>query len=248
VVLALGVAVEQAAQESHECDALELRLTLRHGDVLLAVEQGLEAVRVAQCLGREGRDRLAEADVGFAERLCLALGAEEDRADDGTFPADRDDDDRADVAEIEMRLDAAEHRVVRGVGDEHRLAALERALELRIAIEVDDEIADRRILVAGDEADFILVAGEEDGAAIEAEGLAELAGDGLEDVDEVERRGDFLEDVDDCGEVVAFARELRDAVAQPRDVVSLRLRLLPALILRSLVGVQRFHRLRPGAR
>ena len=147
-----------------------------------------------------------------------------------------------------MRLDAAEHRVVGGIGDEHRFAALERALELRIPIEVDDEVADRRILVAGDEADFILVAGEEDCAAIESEGFAEFAGDGLEDVDEVERCGDFLEDVDDCREVVAFAGELRDAVAQPRDVFSVRLRFLPVLILRSLVGVQSFHRLRPGAR
>ncbi len=147
-----------------------------------------------------------------------------------------------------MRLDAAEHRVVGGVGDEHRFAALERALELRIAIEVDDEIANRRIFIAGDEANLVLVAGEEDGAAIEAERLAELAGDCLEDVDEVERGGDFLEDVDDGLEVIALARELGDAVAEASEVVSLRLVALPALARRSLVGVQRFHRLRPGAR
>jgi len=53
VVFALGVAIEQAAQESNKCDALELRLALSDGDVLLAVEQRLETVRVAQRLGGE---------------------------------------------------------------------------------------------------------------------------------------------------------------------------------------------------
>jgi hypothetical protein len=87
-------------------------------------------------------------------------------------------------------LDALELGSFAAVGDEHRLAALERALQLRIAVQVDEEIADRRILVARDEAHLVPVAGEEDRAAIETERLAELAGDRLEDVDEVERRRD----------------------------------------------------------
>ena len=113
----------------------------------------------------------------------------------------------------------AQHRIVRRVGNEHRLAGVERALQLRIAIEVDDEIADGRIFVARDEPDFVLLAGEEDRAAIEPEGVAELAGDGLQDVDEVQRRGDFLQDVDDGDEMVALALQLGDARAQPSDFV-----------------------------
>ena len=92
-------------------------------------------------------------------------------------------------------------------------------LQLRIAIEVDDEIADRRILVARDEADLVLLAGEEDRAAVEAERVAELARDGLQDVDEVQRRRDLLQDVDDRDEVVALALQLGYARAQPRDFI-----------------------------
>src|SRR4029079_7299280 len=83
LVLALRVAVEQAAEEADECDALELRAALRDRDVLLAPQQRFEAVRVAERLGGERGDRLAEAHVGVAERLRLALRAQEDRADDG---------------------------------------------------------------------------------------------------------------------------------------------------------------------
>src|SRR5207253_1222710 len=49
--------------------------------------------------------------------------------------------------------------------------------------------------------------GQEDGAAIEAECLAQLARDRLQDVDEVERGGDFLEDLDDGEQMRPLALE-----------------------------------------
>ena len=116
----------------------------------------------------------------------------------------------------------AQRRIGRRVGNEHRLARLERALELRIAIEIDDEIADRRILVARDEANLVLLAGEEDRAAVEPERVAQLARDGLQDVDEMERRRDLLQDVDDGDEMVALALQLGYAAAQPRHFVIVR--------------------------
>ncbi len=175
---------------------------------------------IPQCLRRERGNLLAEGDIRIAERFGIALGAQEDRADHGAFPTDGHDDDRADVARVERRLDAAQRGVVCGIGNEDRLAAVERALQLGIAGEVDDEVPYGRILVAGDEAHFILVAREEDGAAIETERLAELPRNRLEDVDEVERRGRFLEDVDDGDEVVPFALEVDDARLQAQNVVS----------------------------
>ena len=76
-----------------------------------------------------------------------------------------------------------------------------------------------RSLVARDEANLVLFAGEKDRAAIEAECIAQLAGDGLEDVDEMEGRRDLLQDVDDRDEMVAFALQLGYAGAQPSDFV-----------------------------
>src|SRR6185369_3320381 len=85
----------------------------------------------------------------------------------------------------------------------------------------DDQIPDRRILVARHEPDLALLPREEDRAPIEPEALAELAGDRLEDVDEVERGGDLLQDVDDRGEVVALALERGEARPEARHLVIL---------------------------
>jgi hypothetical protein len=220
LLLAFRVAIEQATQEADERDAMQLGAALRHGDVLLAAEQGLEAVRVAQRLCRERCDRLREAHVGVAERLGVTFGAEEDRADHRALPPDGQHDDRAHVSHLEGGLDALELRVVRRVGDEHRLAALERALELRIAVQVDEQVPNRRILVARDEAHLVPVARQEDRAAIEAERLAELSRDRLQDVDEVQRRRDLLQDVDDRGEVIALALDGRESPLEARQLVS----------------------------
>ena len=180
VVLGVRVAVEEAAHEGNHRDALQLAAALLLLLRLLPREQRLEAVRVPQRVRRERGDDLAEAHIAIGEGRGLALGAEEDRADDRATPTDRHDHDRAHVAKRVDHFGTLVHRVRAGVGDEHRLAALERALELRIAIEIDDEIADRRILVRGDESNALRIAGEVDRAAVEAEGLAELAGDGAE--------------------------------------------------------------------
>lgn len=64
-----------------------------------------------------------------------------------------------------------------------------------------------------------MLAGEKDRAAIQPERLAQLARDGLEDVDEMERRGDFLQNVDDGDEMVALALQLGYAGAQPADLI-----------------------------
>jgi len=215
MVLAGGVAVEEPSQERDERDPLELRAPARVLTLVVRAEQGLEAMRVTQRLGREGRDHLAEADIALGERVGLALGAEEDRADDRRPPPDGHDDDRPHVPQVQRGARVLHHRVVRRVRNEHRVAGLERALELGIAVEVHDEIPDRRVLVAGDEPHVGVAAGEVDGTAIQAERLAELAGDRLEDVYEMERGRDVLQDVDDSDELITLAFQLRDPLLQP---------------------------------
>src|SRR3989475_11906866 len=71
-------------------------------------------------------------------------------------------------------------------------------------------VADGRVLVRGDEAHrFAAALGEEDRAAVEPEGLAQLARDPLQDVDEMQRGGDFFQDLDHGEEVLALALQLR---------------------------------------
>jgi hypothetical protein len=227
VLAVAAVRVQESPQKPDHGDSLELRLPLRLRDVALRLHQRLEPVRIAQRLRGERGDRLTEADVRLRERMRSLLGAQrakEDRADDRPFPPDRHDDDRADVPRRERCLDALQHRFVRRVGDEHRLPRLEGALELRVAIEVYDEVADRRVLVARYQAYLVLLRREEDRAAVETEGLAKLSRDALEDVDEMERGGDLLEDVDDGGQLVALAVQLDDARAKGGELVSGRVR------------------------
>ena len=219
MIVALGVAGEEAADERDERDPLEVGAALTLCGVLLVAHQRLEAMRVAQRLGGERRHDLTEANVGVGERLGVAVRAQENRTDGRALPLNRYDDDRADVAPVELALDEPQRRVARGVGNEHRFAGVERALQLGIAVEIDDEVANRRIFVAGDEPDLVLLGGEEDRAPVEAEGIAELARDRLEDVDEMQRGGDFLQDVDDRDEMVAFALQLAYASAKARDLI-----------------------------
>src|SRR5438477_428775 len=109
-------------------------------------------------------------------------------------------------------LDVIRSRMGGRVGDEHRLAPLHRALQLRVALEVHHVVPNGRVLVRGDQAHGPAPAlGEKDRAAVQPERLPELASDGLEDVDEVERRGDFLEDLDDGEQMLALALELGNA-------------------------------------
>lgn len=218
MILGVRVAIEEAPDERDQRDALQFGAALRVRHVLRRADHGLEPVGIAQGLRSQRGDDLAEADVAVGECVALALGAEEDRADDRPAPADRYHDDRADVAEVERLLHAGQRRVVRGIGDEHRLARFERALELRVPVEVDDEVPDARVLVACDQPDLFVLAGQEDGAAIEAECLAELARDGLQDVDEVQRRGNLLQDVDDRDQVVTFTLELGYPCFQASDL------------------------------
>ena len=215
MILAGRVPVEQPAQERDERDALELRATSRVLPVVARAKQRLEPVRVAECLCRQRRDDLTEANIALGERLGLALGPEEDRADDRRAPSNRHDDDRAHVAHVECGARVLEHRVVRRVRNEHRIAGLERPLELRVALEVHHECPTGRVLVAGPEADVSVAASQIDRATIQAERLAQLAGDRLENVYEVEGRRDVLQDVDDGDELVTFAFQLRDPLLQP---------------------------------
>ena len=165
-------------------------------------------MRIAQSLTRQRSDHLAKAHVAFRERRSVALRAQEDRADHGPLRLDRHDDDRADVAQVELTLHVPHHGVNRSVGNEHRLARFKCALQLRIAIQVDDEIPDRRIFVAGNQPYFGVVAGEKDGGTVETEGLAKLSRNGLQNVDEMQRRADFLKDVDGGDQMVAFTLKL----------------------------------------
>ena len=215
VVLAGGVAVEQAAQERHQGDTFELRPTACVLTVIVRAEQRLESVCIAQRLGGERRDHLTEPDVALRERLRFPFRAQEDRADHGGTPSNGDDHDRAHVPHIERGPRVLEHRVVRRVGDEHRVAGFERALELGVAVQVDHEVPDRRVLVAGHEPDVGVATGEVDGAAIEPERLSELAGDRLQNVYEVERGRNVLQDIDDGDELITLALQLRDLLLQP---------------------------------
>src|SRR5687768_5513115 len=99
-------------------------------------------MRVAQRLGRERGVHLAETDVGFGEWCRAAFRAQENRPDDIGPPPDRDDDDRTDSAIVELLPDAFERRLTGGFGNEHRLPRLERALQLGITAQVDDEVSD----------------------------------------------------------------------------------------------------------
>ena len=218
MIFAGGVAVEQPPQECDERDALELRAPTRFLAIIAGPQQRLEAMGVAKRLRRERSDHLAEADVALGERLGLPLGPQEDRADDGRPRTDRDDDDRSHVAQVERRACVLQHRIVRRVGNEHGVARLERALELWITIEVDDEIPDRWILVAGHEAHIGVAAREIDRAAIEPECFAELPGDRLQNVYEVERGRDVLQNVDNRDELITLALQLRDPLLQPGDL------------------------------
>ena len=208
MLLGLGIALEQTSQESQHGNALQVGGALRLRDIVLRAHERLEAVRIAQRLAGQRRDHLAEADVALGERVAIAFGAQKDGADHGALRLDRHDDDRADVARVEVTLHIAHHRVNGRVGNEHRLARFEGALQLRIAVQVDDQVPDGGILVAGDEPDLGVVAGEEDRGAVEAERLAQLARDGLQDVDEVQRRRDFLQDVDGRDQMVALTLKL----------------------------------------
>jgi hypothetical protein len=217
VVFASGIAVEETAQKCDERDPLELGAAARVFAVVVRTEQRLEPVSVAERLRGERRDHLAEAHVALRERLGLALGAEEDRTDDGRPPSNRHHDDRPHVPHVQRGTGVLQHWVVRRVGNEHRVARLERPLELRVAIQVDDEVPDRRILIARDQSDIRVAPGEVDRAAIEPERFAELARDRLQNVYEVERGRDVLQDVDDGDELVTLALQLRDPLLQPGD-------------------------------
>ena len=215
MVLGIRVAVEEPPDEGDERDALQLGPPLGVRHVLGGANHRFEPVRVPQRLRGQRRNDLTEPHVAVRERVRVALGAQEHRPDHRAAPADGHDDDGAHVPEVEVLLDARQRRVVRRIGDEHRLPGVERALELGIAVEVDDEVPDARIFVTGDEPDFLVLSGEEDGAAVQPEGLAELARYGLEDVDEVQGSGDLLQDVDDCDQVVALTLKLGYPGFQP---------------------------------
>jgi len=219
LIVGRRVAVEQAPEERDERDPLQVAPFLRTQRVLLVAHHRFEAVRVEQRFRRERGDDLAEADVGLGERLRVAVGSQEDRADGGRLPTNRQHDDRADVARVELFPDRLEVGIGGRVGDEHGVAGVERALQLGIAIQVDDEVADRRIFVARDQSNLVLFTRQEDRRAVEAERVAEFAGDGLQDVDEMQRGRDFLEDVDDRDEVIALALQLGYAPVQPDELV-----------------------------
>ena len=220
VIVRPAVAIEKPPNEGEERDPLQLTAPLGVTAVLGAPHRRFEALRVAQRLRRERCDDLAEADVAVGKRCGVPLGAEEDRPDHCPPPPDRDDDDRLHVAQVEQRFDVREHRVVRGVRNEHRLPRLERALELGVAIEIDDEVPDRRILVARDQPYVACLAGQKDRAAVEAKGLAQLARDRLQNVYEMERGRDLLENVDERDQLVTLALQLRDPGLQPGDLPS----------------------------
>ncbi len=205
MILGLGISIEESSHERDQRDALELGPALSLGRILCRPDHGVEPMGVPQRLGSQGGDHLAEAHIALGERRGVPLRAEKNRADDRTAPSNGRDDDRADVAQIEVLTNVPQHRLVTRIGDEHGLAGLEGTLELGITGEIDHDVADRGIFVARDEPDVRGFAGEENGAAVEPERFTELARDGLQDVAEVQRPRDLLEDIDQCDQMVTFA-------------------------------------------
>ena len=172
-------------------------------------------MRIAKRLRGERGDHLTKTYIALCERLRLALGTEEDRADDRRSPPNRHDDDRTHIAHIECGARGLQHRIVRRIRNEYRVARLERAFELRVALEIDDKIPNRRIFVARDETHVGVSAREIDGAAVKPERFAELACDRLQNVLEMKRGRDVLQDVDYRNELITLSLELRDPLLQP---------------------------------
>ena len=101
---------------------------------------------------------------------------------------------------------------------------LQGALQLGVAVHVDHVVPDARVLVARDQAHRLAAAlHQEDGASIEAEGLAQSACHGLHDVHEVQGAGDFLEDLDHGEQVPALVFELLDPLLEPLELLPLAL-------------------------
>src|SRR5205814_7825580 len=93
-----------------------------------------------------------------------------------------------------------------------RLAALHRAFQLGVALQVHHVVANGGILVGRDQPHGPAAPlGEKDRAAVQPERLAQLTRDALEDVDEMERGGNFLENLDDGEQMLALALELGNA-------------------------------------
>gem|GEM_PF-6096145 len=219
MVVHLRVPIEQPPNERDQGDALEIGAALPVGCILLIAKQSLEPMGIPERLGGQRRHDLAETYVALGERLRFTVGTQENCADDRGLPLNRHDDDRTNISRVESGLDALKRRIARRVGNENGLARIERAFQLRVPIEVDDKVADRRILIAGDEADLVVFSGQKDRASIEPERVAELSCDRLQDIDEVQGRRDFLQNVDDRDEVVPLPLQLGDASAQTSDLV-----------------------------
>ena len=148
------------------------------------------------------------------------LTAARDRSDHRATPSDGDHHYRAHVAKRKYQLRTLKHRLGARVGNENRLPTLEGTLELRIPLQVYDEVAQERILVRRHQPNIALFSQKEDRAAIQAERLAEAFGDGLQDVHEMKRRRDLGEYVDHGDQLVAFPLELRDSQSEPVCLVS----------------------------
>ena len=99
------------------------------------------------------------------------------------------------------------HRIVHGVCDKNRLTTLERLFQFGIAIEIHDKIPDRWIFITRHQSHFVALTREENRAAVETECFAELAGDGLQNINEMQRRADFLQNLHHGDQPVAFAGE-----------------------------------------
>src|SRR5439155_81280 len=120
--------------------------------LVLALSQALVAVGVAQALRSERSNDLHEADIRVGEGRAVAVGAEENRADRDRAPRNRHDGDRLHAAIDELVFHMPQGRVVHRIRDEHGLATLHRALELRVAVQIDDIVSNRRVFIGCHEA------------------------------------------------------------------------------------------------
>src|SRR2546427_3043682 len=119
-------------------------------------------------------DALPISHVLVGERGAIAEGTQENRPDRHTAPRDRHHRDGLHAAADELALHVLQTRVGGRVGDEHRLAALHRAFQLGVALQVHHVVANGGILVGRDQPHGPAAPlGEKDRAAVQPERLAQ---------------------------------------------------------------------------
>ena len=124
------------------------------------VSQVLDGARVADGDGGGVGQRPGEVDVLAIERPLL--GAQQERAEGLALERERDGGNRQDARVRDRVLDLAKERMRADIVDHERLAGAGRFLNLGIAIELDAQVDDFRVVAGGHHAPMPMDVVEED--------------------------------------------------------------------------------------